>query len=100
MTDTILSIKSIKEIVAPIATKYGVDSIYVFGSYARGEATADSDIDFLVFGGTNFKRSYVFVLAEEARKALGKDVDMFEISEINTDSSFYETVMREKVLVV
>ena len=34
-----------------------------------------------------------------AEDALGKDVDMFEISEIDTDSSFYETVMNEKVLV-
>jgi len=99
MPDVILSIESIKDIIAPIAARYGVESIYVFGSYARGEASADSDIDFLVFGGKNFKRSYVFSLAEEVRKALGKDVDMFEISEINIDSSFYETVMKEKVLV-
>ena len=99
MLDTILNIETIREIIAPIAAEYGVESIYVFGSYARGEATTDSDIDFLVFGGKNFKRSYVFALAEEVRKALGKEVDMFEISEINTDSSFYETIMKEKVLV-
>jgi len=72
MPDVILSIESIKDIIAPIAARYGVESIYVFGSYARGEASADSDIDFLVFGGKNFKRSYVFSLAEEVRKLLAK----------------------------
>ncbi len=99
MPDIILNIDTIRAIIAPIASKYGVESIYVFGSYARGEATTDSDIDFLVFGGDTFKRSHVFALAEEVRKALGKNIDMFEISEINTDSSFYDTIMREKVLV-
>ena len=99
MARNTLTIEEIKALIAPFAKKYGVDSIYVFGSYARGEATDDSDVDFLVFGGENFKRTYVFALAEDVRSALGKDVDMFEISEINTDSDFYSTIMREKVLV-
>ncbi|MBR4494081.1 MAG: nucleotidyltransferase domain-containing protein [Clostridiales bacterium] len=89
----------IKDVIAPIAAKYGVESIYVFGSYARGEATIDSDIDFLVFGGKGFKLSMVYALAEEIREAFGKDVDVFEINEINVGSDFYENVMKEKVLV-
>ena len=89
----------ISRFIAPIAAKYGVERIYVFGSYARGEATAESDIDLLVFGGKDFKKTYVFALAEDVREVLGKNVDMFEINEINTDSSFYDTVMKEKVLV-
>jgi len=31
-----------------IAAKYGARNVRVFGSVARGEATAESDIDFLV----------------------------------------------------
>lgn len=34
--------------VRPIAKAYGIDKIYLFGSYARGEATEESDIDFYV----------------------------------------------------
>ena len=99
MLNSILDIEFIKDKIAPIAAKYGVERIYVFGSYARGEATAESDIDLLVFGGEDFKKTYVFALAEDVREVLGKNVDMFEINEINTDSSFYDTVMKEKVLV-
>ena len=99
MLNSILDIEFIKDKIAPIAAKYGVERIYVFGSYARGEATAESDIDLLVFGGKDFKKTYVFALAEDVREVLGKNVDMFEINEINTDSSFYDTVMKEKVLV-
>lgn len=99
MTNSVLTIEMIKDVIAPIAAKYGVESIYVFGSYARGEATIDSDIDFLVFGGKGFKLSMVYALAEEIREAFGKDVDVFEINEINVGSDFYENIMKEKVLV-
>jgi predicted nucleotidyltransferase len=99
MTNSVLTIEMIKDVIAPIAAKYGVESIYVFGSYARGEATIDSDIDFLVFGGKGFKLSMVYALAEEIREAFGKDVDVFEINEINVGSDFYENVIKEKVLV-
>ncbi len=40
------STEDIKRIVAPIARAYGVGRLSLFGSYARGEATAKSDIDF------------------------------------------------------
>ena len=34
--------------ILAIAQKHGVYNVWVFGSVARGEATAESDIDFLV----------------------------------------------------
>lgn len=51
MNDKILAIKDIETLVKPIAEKYKVKEIYLFGSYARGEADESSDLDFLVFGG-------------------------------------------------
>ena len=99
MNEDILTIESIRERIAPIAAKYGVESIYVFGSYARGEATSHSDIDFLVFGGQGFKLTLVFALAEDIRSAFGKDVDVFEINEINEGTDFYNNVMKDRVLV-
>ena len=50
MNSSVLTLDYIKSKIAPIARKYGVDEIYVFGSYARGEATSNSDVDLLVFG--------------------------------------------------
>ena len=40
--------EEIRQIVAPSAARYGVKRLYLFGSYARGEQTADSDIDILI----------------------------------------------------
>ena len=99
MSEAVLSLNKIKEIVKPIALKYQVKEIYLFGSYARGEATDESDLDFLVFGGENFKLTLIFSLAEELREAFQKKVDVFEIHEVNQQSAFYDTIMKERLLV-
>lgn len=43
-----ISIEDIKKKVAPIGKKHGLKTVYLFGSYARGEARPDSDIDLLI----------------------------------------------------
>ena len=99
MKGKVMTITDITYIVKPLADKYNIQQVYLFGSYARKEATEDSDVDILVCGGDKFKLTRVFAFAEELRKALNKDVDVFEINEINQDSDFYKTIMKERVLV-
>ena len=99
MNDKVFTITDIKALVKPIAEKYNVDEIYLFGSYARDEADQNSDLDFLVFDGQNFKLTMIFSLAEELRAILNKKVDVFEINEINRDSEFYKTIMKERLRV-
>ncbi len=99
MNDKIFTLADIKVLVKPIAEKYNVEEIYLFGSYARNQADYNSDLDFLVFGGKNFKLTMIFALAEELRIALNKKVDVFEINEINHDSDFYRTIMKERLRV-
>lgn len=41
-------LKEKREEILSIATKYGAFNVRIFGSVARGEDTADSDVDFLV----------------------------------------------------
>ncbi len=99
MSSEIFTIENIVSLVKPIAQKYQVDQIYLFGSYARGEAGIDSDLDFLVYGGEKFKLTMIFALAEDLREVLEKKVDVFEIHEINPNSEFYNTIMKERLLV-
>ncbi len=47
----VYTIGDIKQKATPIAQKYGVDSMSLFGSYARGEAREDSDLDFFIDRG-------------------------------------------------
>jgi predicted nucleotidyltransferase len=45
------TIDKIRELAVPIAQKYGVGKLALFGSYARGEQKPESDIDFLIDRG-------------------------------------------------
>lgn len=47
----VYSIEQIRRITQPIAAAYGIRSMRLFGSYARGEATEDSDVDILIDKG-------------------------------------------------
>lgn len=100
MVEQIFTIERLIALVKPLAQRYQVKAVYLFGSYARGEANENSDLDFLVIGGDGFKRTQILAFGEELREILNKRVDVFEINEINQDSEFYKTIMREKVLVV
>ena len=99
MPESILTFETISDIVRPIAERYGIEAVYLFGSYARDEATADSDLDFLVFGGKDFKLTLIFAFAEDLRKSFKKNVDVFEINEINKSSRFYSNIMKERRLI-
>lgn len=87
----------IENAVKTLLVRYNAEYALLFGSYARGEETPDSDVDIIVFGGENFKKSNIFAFAEELRQMTGKDVDAFEICEVNKETPFYDNVMREGI---
>ena len=92
----VLSIKEIKERIKPILNKYGINNIYLFGSYARGEARSTSDVDIYCDKG-NIK---TFVdqgnLEDELEQALNKKIDIvFDTSHM--DDYFKEQIMRDMI---
>ncbi len=97
MSEEILSIEDIKCALMPIAKRYKVEAIVLFGSYAKGIADGQSDVDLIVFGGSDFRPTDIFAMAEEIRHSLRKKVDVYEIREINPGSVFYDTIFREGV---
>jgi len=46
--NVIYTIEQIKERIEPVALKYRLPAVYLFGSYARGDATDESDVDILI----------------------------------------------------
>lgn len=76
---SILTIKQIKDRILPILAKHGINEVYLFGSYARGEAKSTSDVDIYCRAGD--VKSFVDqgFLEEELEKALGKSVDLLFI---------------------
>jgi predicted nucleotidyltransferase len=87
----------IEKSIKILLVRYNAESALLFGSYARGEETAESDVDVIVFGGKNFKKSNIFAFAEELRQMINKDVDAFEICEVNQNTPFYDNIMKEGI---
>ena len=94
---SVLSIDEITNIVRLLLQKYHAEYALLFGSYARGEATPESDIDIIIVGGERFTPRNIFALAEDLRELSGRSADVFEIREINHGTPFYETVMKEGI---
>ena len=51
LCDKVYTIDEIRAIATPIAKSHGVAALYLFGSYARGDATSESDLDFRIEKG-------------------------------------------------
>lgn len=83
--------------VLPLLKKYRAESAILFGSYARQEADADSDIDLVVIGGPHFDPTDVFCLADDLYRLTGKQVDVYELCELNAGTKFYDTIFSEGV---
>ena len=92
-----LSLKEKKTNVKELLERYHAEYALLFGSYARGDATPDSDIDIIVVGGKNFVPRNIFALAEDLREMTGRKADVFERREVNTGTPFYESVMKEGI---
>ena len=92
----VLSIKEIKERIKPILNKYGINNIYLFGSYARGEAISTSDVDIYCDKGNI--RTFIDQgnLEDELEQALNKKIDIvFDTSHM--DDYFKEQIMRDMI---
>ena len=73
--DKIYTIDEIKSISVPIARRYGVKAVYLFGSYARNEADENSDIDIVIDKGRIKGLQFVsFIL--DLEDEFGKHVDV------------------------
>ncbi|OGI03542.1 MAG: hypothetical protein A2104_04080 [Candidatus Melainabacteria bacterium GWF2_32_7] len=76
----IYSIEDIKNIIhsheAVLQDKYKTVKFYLFGSYARGEQTAKSDIDLLVELEESISMFKFLDLEEDLEKIFGKKIDL------------------------
>ena len=77
-----LSIAAIRKRVTPICEKYPIRKVYLFGSYARGNATESSDVDLRIEGDIKsfFMLSGIYSDLEDALDLLSKlpDSDLFK----------------------
>ena len=94
MSDDVYTVDEIREMLRPLLKRYHMASASLFGSYARGEADASSDIDVLLVGEDGCHALDVLGVTEELYRTSGKEVDVYEISELR-EGDFKETVLKE-----
>ena len=90
--------------IRPVAEKYRLKAVYVFGSYARGEAREDSDIDLLVdLTGADLSGFFAIGgLYNDLEAALEKEVDFVTTESLEqpsrrmSDKLFQELVNQER----
>jgi predicted nucleotidyltransferase len=86
----VYTIDEIKERIRPVAEKYNLPAVYLFGSYARGEADEKSDIDIMIDRtGTPvvglIKLSGIF---QDFKESLSKEIDMVTTDVLNQKKGF------------
>jgi len=102
----VYTLDELREIIRPIAEKYEIPAVYIFGSYARGEATEDSDVDVLIDGRSPKLRGIMIgALYVDLEESLRKQLSLVETEALEEPRVklrrpwFYENVNREKVMV-
>ncbi len=99
------TVEEIAKRIFPVAMKYQLPAVYLFGSYARGSATESSDIDLLVdTTGTNLKGLFALgALYCDLEEALEKKIDLITVSSLVQEArmpselDFRNTVLKERV---
>jgi predicted nucleotidyltransferase len=81
------SVNRISNLVAPVATKYDLAAVYLFGSHARGTARAGSDVDLLVDTSGSSAKGFAYgALFNDLERVFGKDrVDVIESDLLNDE---------------
>lgn len=91
-----LDINRIKEVVSKKGKEYGIKNTYLFGSYAKGEATEDSDVDLIIDRGEIQTYDAYSDFYESIKKDLGKDVDLLTTAGVNP--RFFELIKNDRVI--
>ena len=89
------TIPEIRQIVSDLARQYGAQRVYLFGSYARGDMTSDSDIDLRIDKGAIRGLAFAGLLGD-LEDALDTSVDL--ISTAGMDTEFLKEIKRDEVL--
>jgi hypothetical protein len=93
----ILTIDEIRDKTRSICDKYNIEKVWLFGSYARGEAREDSDLDVYVVSDRTVRLLDLIAFRMDLEETIAKEVDM--ITRIPTEYPiFAKYIERDKVL--
>jgi predicted nucleotidyltransferase len=86
-----------RDAILTLAARYGAYNVRVFGSVARGEATSNSDVDFLVSFRDNASLYELSGLQQGLQELLGYSVDVVTDDENPRRHRFLRRVLEDAV---
>ena len=99
MSEKIYTINEIKEILKELLKDRPVYQVILFGSYAKQEATKNSDIDLIIDTNSELKGFALLKLIYQIEEKLQKEVDGFEKYEIIENSLIDREIKKTGVVV-
>mgnify|MGYP003330664756 CR=1 FL=1 len=96
INNDVLTLSKIKKTIKPILNKYGITDINLFGSYARGEANTNSDVDIYCNKGNIKNLIEQGKMEDELEQALNKEVDVI-FNSSKMDPFFKEQIMEDMI---
>lgn len=91
-THGILTVEKIKEACSSVFKKYKVEYCYLFGSYAKGAAGEQSDVDLLV--SADMTGIEFYGLFEELREELKKKVDLLAKEQVDSNPELLNEILK------
>ena len=91
-------IRNLSKLIAPIAEKYGVERVYLFGSRARGDYSDGSDYDLSIDQGSLVKLRDFLNFIDELESVLNCKVDVVCRDDVGK-SGFYQSMVSSEVLI-
>ena len=83
--------------VSRVLARYDVREAYLFGSFARGEQTPDSDIDLRLVCGNTMTFGTLYELSHELEKELGQKVDVVTNPPEHMRPAFRKSIEQDEV---
>lgn len=90
------NIDEIKSILIQFFIQYGITKGAIFGSYARGEETENSDVDLLFSIGKSMPLNEWNEMENNIQKAIGKKVDFVEFGSLS--KRVEQEILKEAVI--
>ena len=91
----ILTTEQIRMWCKEILDAYQVEYCYLFGSYAKGKATEQSDVDLLISTKETGLRFYE--IAERLRESLHKKVDLLDVKQLVNNETLIDEMLKEGI---
>lgn len=91
------SLDEVRVIVGPIAKRYGIIRVGLFGSRARGDNRRNSDYDFVIDVTSDMSFKDYLGFLDDVSKALGRKVDV--VTRESLRGRFRERILRDEVLI-